>query len=114
MVEIADREGMLRTGNGAEPAGLDPQVETGQPEHNVMMALFEGLVDPDPKDNSPVPGVAERWDISPDGKVYTFHLRKERPLVQRRTGDGARFSGVVSSHIDAGAGGAVLPTCSTR
>ncbi|MGD1084700.1 MAG: peptide ABC transporter substrate-binding protein [Verrucomicrobiota bacterium] len=77
MVEIADREGMLRAGNGAEPAGLDPQVETGQPEHNVMMALFEGLVDPDPKDNSPVPGVAERWDISPDGKVYVFHLRKE-------------------------------------
>jgi len=27
MVEIAGPEGMLRAGNGAEPAGLDPQVE---------------------------------------------------------------------------------------
>ncbi|MGA3180818.1 MAG: peptide ABC transporter substrate-binding protein [Verrucomicrobiota bacterium] len=76
LVEVGDREGMLRIGNGAEPAGLDPQVETGEPEHDIMITLYEGLVDPDPKDASPVPGVAERWDISPDGKVYTFHLRK--------------------------------------
>jgi oligopeptide transport system substrate-binding protein len=75
LIQVGDREGMLRIGNGAEPGGLDPQVETGQPEHDIMLALYEGLVDPDPKDASPVPGVAERWDISPDGRVYTFHLR---------------------------------------
>jgi oligopeptide transport system substrate-binding protein len=77
MVQIADLEGVLRIGNGAEPAGLDPQVEIGEPEHDIMIALYEGLVDPDPKDGSPVPGIAERWEISPDGKVYTFHLRKD-------------------------------------
>jgi oligopeptide transport system substrate-binding protein len=76
LAQIGDREGMLRIGNGAEPAGLDPQVEIGEPEHDIMITLFEGLVDPDPRDSSPVPGVAERWDISADGKVYTFHLRK--------------------------------------
>ena len=63
-------------GNGAEPQDLDPQAITGVPEHKIMMALFEGLASEDPKDLHPVPGLAESWDISPDGKTYTFHLRK--------------------------------------
>jgi oligopeptide transport system substrate-binding protein len=41
----------------------------------VLSALFEGLVAEDPRDLHPVPGVAESWDISPDGLEYTFHLR---------------------------------------
>ncbi len=45
-------------------------------EHNVMLALYEGLVFADAKDLSARPGAAESWDISPDGIVYTFHLRK--------------------------------------
>ena len=63
-------------GNGAEPQDLDPQAITGVPEHKIMMALFEGLAAEDPKDLHPVPGLAESWEISADGKVYTFHLRK--------------------------------------
>lgn len=63
-------------GNGSEPQDLDPQAITGVPEHKLMMALFEGLAAEDPKDLHPVPGLAEKWDISADGKVYTFHLRK--------------------------------------
>jgi len=63
-------------GNGSEPQDLDPQAITGVPEHKLMMALFEGLATEDPKDLHPVPGLAEKWDISADGKVYTFHLRK--------------------------------------
>lgn len=64
-----------RVGNGTEPQDLDPQAITGIPEHKIVMALFEGLASEDPKDLHPVPGVAESWDISADGKVYTFHLR---------------------------------------
>ena len=41
------------------------------------MALFEGLVTENPKDLSPEPGVAEKWEISPDGLVYTFHFRPD-------------------------------------
>ncbi len=38
--------------------------------------MFEGLTRI--KDNNtPGPGVAEKWDISPDGLKYTFHLRKD-------------------------------------
>lgn len=76
LVEIANREQEFRINNYDEPSGLDPQIEIGQPEHCINLALYEGLVSTNPKDLSVIPGAAESWDISPDGKVYTFHLRK--------------------------------------
>jgi len=76
-VQKADKEQILLLGNGTEPEDLDPQVVTGVPEDCILRALFEGLVSQDPHDLHAVPGTAESWDISPDGKVYTFHLRKE-------------------------------------
>ena len=62
--------------NGAEPETLDPSIITGQPEGRVVNALFEGLCAYN-EDGQAVPGVAERWEISPDGKTYTFHLRPD-------------------------------------
>lgn len=58
----------------AEPASLDPAMTTGLAEANVQAELFEGLTRLD-RDNQPQPALAEHWDISPDGKIYTFHLR---------------------------------------
>src|SRR6266566_5253375 len=75
-VSYGDREQVLFRGNGAEPQDVDPQIVTGVPEDHIITALFEGLVSEDPHDLHPVPGVAERWDVSQDGKTYTFHLRK--------------------------------------
>ena len=66
---------IFKVGNGSEPQDLDPHVVTGVPEHKLLMALFESLVTENPKDLSPEPAMAEKWDISPDGRVYTFHLR---------------------------------------
>jgi oligopeptide transport system substrate-binding protein len=65
---------ILNYGNGAEPKDLDFQIVTGTPEHRLALTFFEGLVSEDPQLNV-IPGVAEKWDISPDGLVYTFHLR---------------------------------------
>jgi oligopeptide transport system substrate-binding protein len=65
----------LNFGNGAEVQDIDPQIVTGIPEHKIVTALCEGLVAEDAHDLHPVPGVAASWDISPDGLVYTFHLR---------------------------------------
>jgi oligopeptide transport system substrate-binding protein len=76
LVEIANRAEQYRVGNGDEPGDLDPQIAIGQIEHDIMLSLYEGLVYGDAKDVSPRPGVAESWDISPDGLVYTFHLRR--------------------------------------
>ena len=45
------------------------------PEMRIVQGLFEGLTRLDPKTARPIPGLAERWDISPDGRIYTFHLR---------------------------------------
>jgi len=58
-------------------------------EGNILRALFEGLVTEDPVDLRPVPGVAERWEISADGLTYTFRLRGDarwsdgRPVTAR-------------------------------
>lgn len=61
--------------NGNEPESLDPHIVTGVSEMRITKALFDGLFRLDPHDASPVPALAERWEISPDGKTYTFHLR---------------------------------------
>ena len=61
--------------NAAEPESLDPAIIKGQPELRVVQGLFEGLIRLDPKTARPIPGLAETWEISPDGRVYTFHLR---------------------------------------
>ncbi len=74
-VETGIRDQILHAGNGTDPQDLDPHITTGEPEHKILMALFEGLVTEAPDDLRPLPGVAERWDISEDGLVYTFHLR---------------------------------------
>src|SRR5215471_9792870 len=74
-VEAGNRDQILHRGNGAEPQDIDPQVVTGTVEDHIIVGLFEGLVSEDPHDLHPIPGVAERWDISDDGKTYTFHLR---------------------------------------
>ncbi len=62
--------------NGAEPESIDPALITGQPDGRIANALFEGLTSFDSFGKSQ-PGVAERWDLSPDGRVYTFHLRRD-------------------------------------
>src|ERR1700751_2365491 len=69
-----NREGVLHFGNGTGPQGLDPQVVTGVPGSRLAYALVEGLVSKDPATLKPVPGVAERWEISDAGRTYRFHL----------------------------------------
>ncbi|HEY4300501.1 MAG TPA: peptide ABC transporter substrate-binding protein [Candidatus Didemnitutus sp.] len=76
-IERGTREQVLYRSLSADLTDLDPQLVTGLPGINVASALFEGLVAEDPVDLHPVPGVAERWDISPDGRIYTFHLRAD-------------------------------------
>jgi oligopeptide transport system substrate-binding protein len=74
-VARGNRDQVLLRGIGPEPASLDPHLATQAADYSVLSALFEGLVAEDPVDLHPVPGVAERWDLSPDGLTYTFHLR---------------------------------------
>src|SRR6056300_852018 len=75
-VENAIEDKILHFGLGSEPQYLDPHLASSVSAHNVIIALIEGLVSEDPKTLKPLPGVAESWDISEDGLLYTFHLRK--------------------------------------
>jgi oligopeptide transport system substrate-binding protein len=72
-----DAPATFRFVNGTEPKTLDPGRMTGQPEGRIADAIFEGLTRYDAKTHSPAPGAAESWDVSPDGKTYTFHIRAD-------------------------------------
>ncbi len=61
--------------NNVEPESLDPVVIVAQADMRVVSGMFEGLTRLEPREARAVPGLAESWDISPDGKIYTFHLR---------------------------------------
>ncbi|MBN2355345.1 ABC transporter substrate-binding protein [candidate division KSB1 bacterium] len=59
-----------------EPPGLDPTANTAAAIDRVVFAnIYEGLIKVD-QNGQFIPGLAASWEISPDGKVYTFHLRK--------------------------------------
>ena len=60
-VERGARTQTLYYGLGTEPATIDPHLATGLTEFNVMLALFEGLVNIDAKTGTIVPGVATSW-----------------------------------------------------
>ena len=83
-VVAGNREGVLHIGNGDEPQELDPHIVSGVPEGRIITALLEGLVGKDPETLEPIPAMAQRWTISEDGRVYTFHLR---PDARWSTGD---------------------------
>jgi oligopeptide transport system substrate-binding protein len=62
--------------NLSEPASLDPALFTDNVSGNLAQQLYEGLTFYDPKTLEPRPGVAEKWEVSADGKIYTFTLRE--------------------------------------
>lgn len=64
----------LLIGNASEPATLDPAKSTGTWEDRIISDLIVGLTQSDPE-GKPIPGMAERWETTPDGLTWTFHLR---------------------------------------
>ena len=58
-----------------DPPTLDPHLTTDATSAQVIVEVFGGLVTID-KDLNVVPDLAESWDVSPDGTVYTFRLRR--------------------------------------
>ena len=76
------------TGTGAPPEGgrfvrlyvdpptLDPHLTTDATSAQIIVEVFGGLVTID-KDLNVVPDLAESWDISSNGQVYTFRIRPD-------------------------------------
>jgi peptide/nickel transport system substrate-binding protein/oligopeptide transport system substrate-binding protein len=58
------------------PGSLDPACLDDVYEATISNQIFDGILTFDANLNS-IPGIAESWEISPDGLVYTFHLRSD-------------------------------------
>lgn len=86
----SDESSTLKRGNGGDPGSLDPALAEDLHAFNVLLDLYEGLVTV-AADGSIVPGVAESWTVSPDGREYRFRLRADA-----RWTNGAR---VVAQHF---------------
>ena len=69
-------EQVLHRDNGEEPTTLDPHLAEGVSAAHILRDLFEGLTAESPQGRV-IPGAAIRWNISRDGKTYTFYLRRE-------------------------------------
>jgi peptide/nickel transport system substrate-binding protein len=63
-------------GRGGDSVGLDPAYETDGNSFQVCDNIYEALVFYKDESTELEPGLAKSWEISPDAKTYTFHLRK--------------------------------------
>lgn len=66
---------LLRDSAMANMTSFDPVKIVDAFSVNVLANVYEGLVNVSPE-GKPVPGLAKSWEHSPDGKVWTFHLKK--------------------------------------
>jgi len=74
---------ILLRGNGPDPDSIDPHRARSTESMQVLRDLFEGLTRLDHA-AAPIPGAAESWSMSEDGRVYTFKLR---PNLRWSNGD---------------------------
>ncbi len=63
-------------GAESEPVCLDPALAFDDYSPRVVNQVFEGLVKFDKDTTNVVPGLAEKWTVSEDGKSWVFSLRK--------------------------------------
>jgi len=69
--------GILTWFDYGDPGRLDVHAESPLVVQQATAGIYSGLLHYDPDEPSKVVGdLAERWAVSPDGKTYTFHLRK--------------------------------------
>jgi oligopeptide transport system substrate-binding protein len=73
---VAGAEVVLNRGNSADPESLDPHKTSTVYEAHILRDLFLGLTTEDVRSDI-IPGAAESWTMSGDGKVYTFKLRAD-------------------------------------
>jgi oligopeptide transport system substrate-binding protein len=76
-----------------DPPTLDPHLTTDVTSATLIVEIFGGLVTINP-DLQIAPDLAERWDISDDSRIYTFHLRRDAKFHDGRqvTAEDVRWS----------------------
>ena len=63
-------------GRGADSVGLDPAVVTDGESFRVTRNIYESLLEYKRDSTEVTPGLAERWETSPDGLTWKFALRR--------------------------------------
>src|ERR1044072_6016933 len=71
---VASDRVIIDSRDESDPRSIDPSLSTAVPTGRAVGYLFDGLTAFDGAANVH-PALAERWDVSSDGRVYTFHLR---------------------------------------
>ena len=74
---------VLVVGQIAEPATMDPHVATAVNDFRILVNVYDGLVRYQSGTLEVEPALAESWEISEDGTVYTFHAARGRDLPRR-------------------------------
>lgn len=74
--EESATQAIFRMSLTAEPPTLDWSLATDNVSIRVIENLMEGLSAYD-EALRPQPAIAAHWDVSPDGRIYTFHLRDD-------------------------------------
>ena len=69
------RHEIIDSRDNYDPRSLDPALSTDVPTGRAVGYIFDGLTRFDPSAKVE-PALAERWDVTPDGLTYTFHLRR--------------------------------------
>ena len=70
---------------GSDAKTIDPQLGNGEASNKIDELCMQGLTIQGPKSGEILPGVAESWDITKDGTVYTFHLRRNAKWSNEET-----------------------------
>src|SRR4030042_326709 len=75
--QAGTQEGARRSGLPLAPSGIDPHIHASVELGIPLSSVYDTLVFLDPETGQFVPGLADRWEVTPDGLRYTFHLRQD-------------------------------------
>jgi peptide/nickel transport system substrate-binding protein len=73
--EVPDYGGAYVEGLAGFPQAMNPVLANDDASRSVNALVFSGLTKPD-QNGQPVADLAEKWEVSADGKTYTFVLRE--------------------------------------
>lgn len=75
-VNVATYAATLRFCAEGSPAGFDPSSSDSGVDFNATQQLFSTLIEVERGTTKRIPGLAESWEVSADGKTVTFQLRR--------------------------------------